>query len=171
VTYDPKPGDIGLTQIRGGVGLGIRLGQWANGDGFADFEHAFGYTGGGKIIEAEPGGARLSLLSRYAGDTVHWLVCPDEYREAMVRELTVLKGTPYSFLDYASLALHRLHVPAPHLRQYIQSSGHLICSQLVDRAAMRAGWHLFTDNRWEGDVTPGDLQVIWMQQHGAVSQV
>jgi hypothetical protein len=33
----------------------------------------------------------------------------------------------------------------------------MICSQLADEAAMRGGWHLFSDGRIPQDVTPGDL--------------
>lgn len=151
------PGDIGLVRIHGGVGLGIRLGQWLLGDGFQDFEHAFMQVNDVHLIEAEPGGARVAGLDEYAGERIVWLPCPDQYRPGVVAAALELVGTPYSFLDYLSLALRRFHVPAPHLRAYIQSSGHMICSQLADRAAALGGWHLWDDRRWEGDVTPGDL--------------
>jgi len=65
---------------------------------------------------------------------------------------------PYSFLDYAAIAAHRLHVPgAILLRRYVRSTKHLICSQLVDAAYARAGVHLFDDGRWPGYVTPSEL--------------
>lgn len=158
--YTPQPGDIGLVHMPGAVGKLIRFGQWLNSDGFADYEHAFVYVGEAdfepdRIIEAMPGGALLSPLDIY--DQVLWLKCPAEFRTGVAAAALSLRGVPYSFLDYASLAAHRLHIPAPHLRAYIRSSGHLICSQLADRAALLGGWKIFDDGRWEGDVTPGDL--------------
>jgi hypothetical protein len=115
------------------------------------------YVGGGVIVEAEPGGARRDRLSKYASFDVVWLTCPARRGPAVAVAARELIGTPYSFLDYAALATHRLHIPAPGLRHYIGDSGHLICSQLADEAARRGGWHLYTDNRWPGYVTPGAL--------------
>lgn len=166
MTYQPKPGDLGLTQISGWGGRAIRAGQWALGDGFADYEHAFGVsavTAGGtvRIVEAMPGGAH-EVDNWHDPARTRWLVCPDEYRDAVAAALWDCVGVPYSWADYASLAAHRFHVPAPGLRTYIRDSGHMICSQLVDHAAAVGGWHLFADRRWEGDVTPGDLNRLWV---------
>jgi hypothetical protein len=163
--YVPQLGDIGLVKIQGCVGTGIRIGQWLNGDGFEDFEHAFVVTFHDGLVEAMPDGARNVGLDRYDGQTVRYLRCPEKYQDQVARAALHLVGTPYSFLDYASLALHRFHVPAPHLRAYIRSTGHMICSQLADEAAKRGGWHLFDDGRWSGDVTPGDLNGLWREQH------
>lgn len=162
--YVPMPGDIGLTQISGNVGRGIRFGQWLDGDGFADYEHAFVYTGAGHIIEAEPSGARDSMLSRYDAARIAWLRCPSDYRVQVAQSARTHVGVPYSFLDYAAIAAHRAHVPTPGLRSYIDSTGHMICSQLADRAAMNGGWHLFDDGRWPGDVTPGSLWKLYDKQ-------
>ncbi len=63
----------------------------------------------------------------------------------------------YSFLDYLALAAHRYRLPVPGLRTYIKSTGHLICSQLVDACYQAAGVQLFDDHRWNGYVTPSDL--------------
>ncbi|MFJ9567446.1 hypothetical protein ACIRQQ_46390 [Streptomyces fuscichromogenes] len=60
---------------------------------------------------------------------------------------------PYCFADNAALATHGLHIPAPGLRTFVASTGHMICSQLVDRAYLDAHVHLFGDGRWEGYVT------------------
>lgn len=153
-------GDIGLVAIRGRVGQAIRLGQWALGDGYADFEHAFVQIGADQIVEAEPYGARLAPLSQYDGRAIVWLHCPDQYRPMVAAAARGMIGVPYSFLDYGALALHRLRIPAPHLRSYIESSGHMICSQLCDRAAELGGWHLFDDGRWHGYVTPSSLYAL-----------
>lgn len=171
--YQPRPGDIGLTNINGRVGRLIRVAQWANGTGFSDYQHAFvvvddGFPGSSQpynhIVEAEPGGARLALVSEYAERHVVYLRCPDACREAVAEAARGLLGTPYSFADYVSLAARRLRIPAPHLRAFIRDSGHQICSQLADCAAFRGGWTLFDDGRWEGDVTPGDLYQLYLRQ-------
>jgi hypothetical protein len=156
-TVAPQPGDIGITQIAGDVGTLIRVGQWLDGDGFANYEHAFVYVGNGEIVEAEPGGARIAPLDEYDPRTVVWLRCPAEHRTAVAAAARILEDTPYSAADYFALAAHRLHLPIPGLRSYVQSSGHLICSQLADRAARTGGWILFADGRWDGYVTPADL--------------
>lgn len=168
---EPGLGYIGLTAISGGVGRAIRFGQWMNGDGWSDYQHAFVHVGNGKIVEAEPGGAIESYVSRYAEETVRWLRCPEVLGPGVADAARSLLGTPYSFLDYGAIALHRLHVPAPHLKAYVQSSRHLICSQLCDEAAMLGGWHLFRDRRWPGFVTPGSLYRLYLLQVEADSSV
>jgi hypothetical protein len=157
-------GSIGLTQIHGGVGRAIRAGQWMLGDGFKDYEHAFVYVGGYRIIEAEPGGALRSSLGRYNPEKILWLRCPPEFGEAVAAAAVALIGTPYSFADYGAISAHRLHIPMPHLDHFIETSGHLICSQLADRAADKGGWHLFNDGRWVGDVSPGDITKLALAQ-------
>ncbi len=163
----PGPGWIGLVRIHGPIGFGIRAGQWANGDGWADIEHAFGMVDADTLVEAEPGGSRLAPLSKYDMERIVWLRCPPQYAQAVGAEFGRLVDVPYSFLDYDALALHRLHVPAPGLRAYIQQEGHLICSQLADLGAKRGGWKLFDDGRWEGYVTPGALRGLAAKQREA----
>lgn len=155
----PSPGDFGLVSISGIAGLGARIGQFLNGDGWTDYQHAFLVLDNGQILEAEPGGARIVPLSNYDGTNAIYSTwdLTDAQREAIVREARPLVGTPYSVLDYLSLAAHRLHIPAPHLRRYIADSGHMLCSQMVDEVYLRAGLHMYQDQRWSGDVTPGDL--------------
>jgi hypothetical protein len=156
----PQPGDIGLTQISGTAGRLIRLGQWLNGNGFADYQHAFLVLPDDRLLEAEPGGARIRPLSSYDDRSVLY-VCPPEYPPAMRKDVCAAAeryvGVPYSFLDYAAIAVHRIHLPVPGLRRYVAATGHMICSQLVDRCYQDAGVHLFDDGRWSGYVTPGAL--------------
>ena len=153
----PEPGDIGLTRISGVTGRLIELGQWLNGDGFSDFEHAFLVLPEQRLLEAEPGGARVRPLAEYQGIEVLY-VCPPgltaEQREAICARAPAYTGVPYSFLDYLAIAAHRFHLPVPGLRGYVASSRHEICSQLVDRIYLDAGVHLFDDNRWPRYVTP-----------------
>lgn len=167
--YRPRVGDIGITKITGAGGAAIRFGQWLNGDGFADREHAFVVTEndpagdtGPWIVEAMPGGAQHVV--NWHPD-VKWLVCPNTRRQAVANAALACVGTGYSWADYGMIALHRFHIPTPHLKAFIASSGHMICSQLADHAAMAGGWHLFDDGRWEGDVTPGDLYKLWAKHY------
>lgn len=159
--YTPRPGDIGLTTISGFGGWSIRFGQWLNGDGFRKYAHAFVFTGQGLIVEAMPGGAQE--VQNWHHDVVY-LRCPDGYRTAVAEAAHALVGTPYSFADYGALALRRFHVPAPHLDRYVKDSNHMICSQLADEAAWIGGWKIFSDGRWPGDVTPGDLTREYLRQ-------
>lgn len=154
---EPQPGDIGCTTIPGNVGRAIRAAQWLNGDGWANVEHCFVYVGDGNIAEAEPGGARLAPLTEYDSREIVWVRCPEIHRQAVAAAARSFIGTPYSAADYLALALRRFHIPAPGLRRYIQSSGHMICSQLADRAAHVGGWVLFGDGRWDGDVDPAEI--------------
>ena len=158
---DVRPGDFGLVRIEGGVGRAVRVGQMLLGDGFADFEHAFVYVGDGRIVEAQPGGARETGLADYEGRPIVWstgkVPVTDEQRAAIVAAAYSCRGVPYSFADYVSLTLARFHVRVPFVRRFVADTGHMICSQLVDQCYQDAGVHLFADRRWPGDVTPGDL--------------
>lgn len=155
----PEPGDIGLTSVLGPVGWGIRAGEWLLGAGFANYEHAFLVLDGGELVEAQPGGARIAPLSEYDGRHVLYVApeLTDAERHRICVQGRLLVGTPYSGLDYLALAAHRFHLPLPGLRSYVASTGHLICSELVDEAYVSAGVHLFADGRWPGYVTPADL--------------
>lgn len=155
------PGDFFLVPMRGIGGPAIQFGQFLNGDGFDPVQHAGMYLGDGVTIEAYPGGAIKGSIEAYSGVQIVWSsdffdLTPDQ-RMKLVEISLGFEGVPYSFLDYAALAAHRFHVPTPGLKRFIDSSGHMICSQLVDRVHELAGVQLFDDKRWHGDVTPGDL--------------
>lgn len=159
MTDQRQPGDLAAVRTGGDTGALIRLGEFLNGDGFGDYEHALIYIGGGEIVEAEPGGARRRARGVESGDlwsTGLWNLSTAT-RSRICAAATRYVGTPYGWLDYAALATHRLHIPAPGLRGYIASTGHMICSQLADQCYADAGVHLFADGRWPGYVTPGAL--------------
>lgn len=153
------PGDFALTKISGLTGRLIDAGQRLVGDG-SPVQHAFVYVGDGQIVQAMPGGAELIRLED-ASEPVVWssgeipLTATDRARIAAAAIWLV--GTPYSFLDYASIALAHYRIRPRWVRDFVADSGHLICSQLVDEVYLRAGVHLFDDGRLPGDVTPGDL--------------
>jgi uncharacterized protein YycO len=158
----PQPADFGLCRIPGYVGLAARIGIWLNGDGWHDSQHAFLVLDGDELLEAMPGGARVRPLTdadRTRATYSDWDLT-DEQRAAICTYGRTLVGTPYSILDYLSLALVRLRIRPPGLTKYIASTKSMICSQLVDTAYLRAGVHLFHDGRWSGDVTPGDLRKV-----------
>lgn len=156
---NPQPGDFGLVSIDGTVGLLIRFGQWLNGNGFANYEHAFIYIGDNKIIEAEPGGARIADLSEYDGRTLLWSTgrvnLTSEQRTAVVEASKGFVGTPYSFLDYLLLALKRVGVTVPLLNKRVIGSKHMICSQLVAAAYSMANIDLLNQPSYM--ITPADL--------------
>lgn len=158
---EPTAGNIGLTQIHGGLGFMIRVGQWLAGGGWANYQHTFicvdVVDGIATVVEAEPGGARYGVYG--PTDRVLWLDfgLTDSQQHAIVLAAERYVGTPYSFLDYFALAAHKFNIPAPHLRKYIASTGHQICSQLVDQCYQDAGIHLFEDRRWPGYVMPTDI--------------
>ena len=155
----PAPGDFGLVAIPGVVGKDIQIGQFLNGDGWSLYQHAFLYVGNGQIIEAHPGGASFARWDKY-GDRARWstgLIVP-KHPQLIAEIGRSFEGVPYSFLDYAAIASHTLHMPwSPLLKDFIADQRHMICSQLVDAAWANAGDQLFDDDRWPGFVTPGAL--------------
>lgn len=172
----PLPGDFFLVPMAGRIGFLIRVGQWLNGDGWRKVQHAGIYIGCNETIEAMPGGAIRGDIRRYRPEDIVWssgtrysYMADGSIGRGMVDELskveqgtialTAIKyeGTPYSFLDYLGLALARFRLRPRWLKAYIASTGHMICSQLVDQCYLEAGVHLFKDGRLPGDVTPADL--------------
>jgi len=164
VSKIPPAGSIGLVRIKGLVGQAIRVGQFLDGDGFRDFEHAFVlYQRGSSaelctVVEAEPRGARLAGLDEYKGRQVLWLSCPEQYAASMLAAAVTYVGVPYSFTDYVTVAAHHLHLPVSKLLEYVvEHSHHVVCSQLVVACADKAGWPLLPEHDWPGFVTPGRL--------------
>lgn len=163
----PQPGDFGLaTAAPWYADRLIRAGEWLNGDGFSQYSHAFVVVDGGMVVEAEPGGARLTPLADYTQHGVggslafsSWELT-DEQRHHLCVVARSLVGIGYSWADYFAIAAHRLHVPAPGLKAYIESCGHMICSQLTDYIYSTQDLHMFSDGRWPGFVTPADLSHV-----------
>jgi hypothetical protein len=111
------------------------------------------------IMEAEPGGA-VERPWHYQANPHKWSTgilppCPQAGEAALLYD-----GTPYSFLDYATIAAHAWHIPAPGLRAYVASTRSMICSQLADQSRLDGGSHLFDDGRWPGFVRPCDLGAL-----------
>lgn len=108
------------------------------------------------IVEAQPGGA-VEVPWHYEGRPHMWSSGIISMPEAAGQAAVEYAGVGYSFLDYFAIAAHELHIPVPGLRAFIASTRHMVCSQLVDRAAADAGKQLFADGRWAGYVKPSDL--------------
>jgi hypothetical protein len=174
-------GSFLLTRSPSRVSRLITAAEGLTGDG-TRYSHAALVVDGGHVVEALPDGARLTPLIRYVGRGGNVVVCDAPVRVAVVdavasgqinpweatdHEDTIrarvaaagraLAGTPYSFLDYLSLFLLHLGIRPAWLLRAVDNRRHMICSQLVDTAYEAAGLHLFTDGRFPGDVTPGDL--------------
>lgn len=175
VRRTPLPGDFGLTVISEPyVNAAIRVGEALNGDGFGSwqtspdksrhfrgFSHAFCLLDNGEILEAEPGGAVIRPNPYTDSATVYsqWDLTDDQRADADQMGRTLI-GVPYSAADYFALAAHRLHLPVPGLRRYVASSGHMICSQMVDWWYQLIGLQMFGDGRWPGYVTPEALTAV-----------
>lgn len=157
------------TQILGWAGILIGIGQWLCGKP-SPYQHAgLIVTASGDTVEAHPGGARFGHVDDYRGrrllvvdPVAHWAATRPgvdvlALREAVAVEGDRLRDVGYSWLDYAALALLHLHLPSRWVRNRVETSGHLICSALVDRALTRAGITMFPDRRLCGDVMPSDL--------------
>jgi hypothetical protein len=160
-----KPGDFLLVDFSNNpVGRAIRFGQWLNGDGFGKYEHAALYVGDGLIYEMTPyEGLRANPITEYDEKQLLWssgIINPSDVQRQLILKAAahyLLIDTDYSFADYGAIAAHRFHLPLPDLKNFIATSKHMICSQFVDQCYDDAGLHLFTDGRWPGYVTPGDL--------------
>lgn len=184
----PEPGDLGLTWITGWTGFWVSIGQWLLGDGGrwpwsrirrakklireatgqkVEFPrgfptHAFTVLPDGMVFEAQPGGAVIDSISRYDGRPVVYVHLPlTEYQRGITRVIAQsMVGTPYSFLDYLYLGLWRFGIRPDWLRDRVRDSGHMICSQACDKLAEIQGLNLFTDERLNQDVSPGDLFML-----------
>jgi len=170
----PQPGDFCCVPIAGRVGLGIEIAQFLAGDKFQPYEHAQVFVG-----QADAGGPHGYTVSAYPDRRGRrplpcepaelpgslWssgiLPLTDAQRQGIIAWCMRHTQVTYSFLDYLALELHTLRIPAPGLRDYIETSAHLICSQYTDMAWGRGGGvQLFDDGRWAGYVKPGDLAML-----------
>lgn len=161
MTVIPRPGDFFLAPMPGWGGRAIGIAERLNGQGKLKIQHAGMYMGNDLTVEAYPGGAIQGDITRFHPTSLVWssglIELTPEQRLNLCKAAIGYLHVPYSDLDYVALAAHRFHIPAPHLRAYIASTKHMICSQLVDQCYLDAGVHLFDDGRWPGYVDPGAL--------------
>jgi hypothetical protein len=157
----PEPGDFAVVSVSGQGGALISAMERIAYDHSTHWDHAFIYIGQGCIVQAMTGGAETAPLGSYAyaiwSTGILFPTAPQRRAIVAAANADAARKVPYSYLDYAAIAAHRFHIPAPGLREYIASTSHLICSQLVDQCWADAGYHLFDDGRWPGYVSPFDL--------------
>jgi hypothetical protein len=157
----PRPGDFAVVDTGTRSPMLIRLTRALSRGGFTMFNHAVICSrvrrdGTVYVVEAMPGGAKENVW-RYDDHDHLWSTGIVKTSREAGRAALKYVDRPHSWLDYAAIAAHASHVRALGLRRYIASSRHLIGSQLVDRAELDAGVHLFADRRWRGYVRPSDL--------------
>lgn len=163
-TPGPLPGDFAVVSMGGQGGALISAMEQIAYDHATHWDHAFVYTGGGKIVQAEPSGAQVRPLGTY--EYAIWstgILFPTAVQRGAIiaaAERYAAEKVGYSWLDYAAIAAHRFHVPAPGLKSFIASTRRMICSQLVDQCWLDGGYHLFSDGRWPGFVAPIDLGLL-----------
>ena len=163
-----KVGDIGLIKVRGFVGKLIRAMQFLNGSPWSDckYEHSFIVTDADRLwgFEAQPGGAHFfDIKEKYGDEEIVWIRPANltaQQQADLVKQAEILKGTPYSFMDYTALLSHRLHLPLPGLRTYVNSSNHDICSQIIGLMYQRIKVPLF-GGKWPGYVTPANYYTTY----------
>lgn len=171
MTYTPKRGDFFITVSRSRIGAIVRFLQALVGD-YTIFTHAGMVVtdqdseGHQDIVEAMPGKAKLSDLSKYRDDpnTIYSRFdLTDAQRDALVQHALSYVGTQYAWSEYLFLALAHWGWRTGWIKKYIKNSGHMICSQLVSQVYTDAGINLFTDGRIPEEVVPGDLAnlLLW----------
>jgi hypothetical protein len=149
----PIPGDFGVQRSNNLAGRVIRVATRSH------FNHAFVVIEDGMVVEAQPGGAVIAALGDRTGVVYSTgsVDLHDSDRTIICRAAKALVGTPYGWLDIASIGLLQYGVRLKPVRDRVLRRDELICSQLVDTAYAIAGVHLFQDGRLPLDVTPGDL--------------
>lgn len=169
IQVTPEPGDLAVVNTVNEAATLVQLAESLSGGGFSQWNHVAVCTrvdAGGQvwIAEAEPGGA-VEVPWHYDGVPYLWstglLPTNQAVADAAVRYTQAgpwgPEGVPYSFADYAAIAAHCWHVPAPGLKDFIASTMHMMCSFLADRCKLEGGVHLFDDGRWPGYVRPSDI--------------
>jgi hypothetical protein len=157
----PRPGDFAVVDTATRASRLIQLGEALSGGGFTMFDHAVICSrvrrdGTVYIVEAMPSGAKQNVW-HYDDHDHLWSTGLVKTSTKAGKAALAYVDTPYSWLDHTAIAAHASHLWGPGMRHYVASKKHLICSQLVDRAELDAGVHLFADRRWPGYVRPSDL--------------
>lgn len=132
----------------------------------ADTYHAVLAVSETEAVSAEPHGAVIRPLDAFPHTVWSNFALTDGQRFNIVRWGRKFVGVPYNFADAIALGLGRkFGYEAPDwVKRRLSTDSRLLCSQLVDSAYEHAGVHLFADGRLPGDVTPGDLEIIWKRR-------
>jgi len=164
----PTPGDFCVVATPGIMARLIRIVTRST------VNHAFILVAPGRIIEADPSGAKETDLARYDGmyqvwsdmdlsPTVRAAIVDAAHKYTCIKKVDgICVGAPYSWVDDLCIGLADLfgwHVPA-WVRTRLGRPDRLMCSQLVDQCYLDAGVHLFSDGRIPGDVAPASLLTL-----------
>lgn len=155
VTADPRPGQYGCVKTRGIIAWLIRLAtrSWCN--------HVFVVIGGGRIIEAEPGGARVADLSEYAGCRVSFNDgdrMTAGQRNRIVTAAVGMIGDEYNYLAFGADALASLGWTWRWLFKLArQDHKVMLCSQMAARCGLEGRMDWLCGHRAAVYVTPADL--------------
>jgi hypothetical protein len=162
----PLPGDFGVVATSGPWldRIAAHLIRWGTD---SPVNHAFIAIGDGRIVEAVRH-VKVDFADQY--DDIVWSTgrLPDtltpstSQRQEIVNAALAMVGDRYNVLDILAIGLAQKRVG--HLvsdqtwwAKRLSADGREICSQLVDKAYLEAGLHLFDDGRLPGLVSPGDL--------------
>ena len=179
-----RPGDVIFPTIDGYAGILVGAGQILLGDATKEewkVRHVAMVTQAQRvgslphIVQAMPHGAEEVQLSPESFASGFPILRPHYYEQGGVfsdppypaqsydaaESARRYIGVPYSFLDYAAIAGRHALAMQPTKRtpfdNYITTTGHMICSQLVDQALTDTDYHVFDDGRIPQDVTPAAL--------------
>lgn len=111
-------------------------------------------------VEAQPGGAVLSPLSKWPNAVWSNFPLTPAQAEGTAQWAIDHIGTPYGFLDDAAIGIGLLlnHWAGFELQRFLSSDHSLQCAQLADAALTKGGkFKVFDDNRLDGAVYPGSF--------------
>jgi hypothetical protein len=116
------------------LGYAIMLQTWSK------YCHAFIFIGDGKIVEAQPSGATVSPLSKYANKNIVWSTddLDTSQRQIIIAKARALVGKGYGFLDIFAQALVRFGLKNAWLWRIVESQDRYICSQLCSKCGVTA---------------------------------
>lgn len=150
----PPPGSYGCVRTGGFYAWLIRVGTRSH------FNHAFVVMEDGRIIEADPGGARWARLSDYGTDSMVFNtldVTTEDQRRRIMDKAVALLGTPYGWTDIVRLSLRCLGLNWSWLTKRADEEKAMICSQLVAACGQAGGQAWLCGRSFPAEVTPGDL--------------
>lgn len=150
----PAPGTYACVRTGGFYAWLIRVGTRSA------YNHAFIVHTDGRIIEADPGGARWSTLDAYKNHQLLYDVSEPmtpQQRAQVCKRAETLIGTPYGWTDIARLALRCLGLKWGWLTRAANNERAMICSQLVAACGDSAGLDWNCGREAPAAVTPGDL--------------
>jgi hypothetical protein len=159
---EPQVGDIGLVDVKGGLGAVISFLQYAY-SGNVKALHSFLVLEDGMILESNYRvGARIVSIDKYIGKAVYlsWNLTT-ESRKAIAEEAKKYVSVKYSYLEYLYMTTSKFGRASQWLSNKIISSNKYICSSLIACIYGNAGVSVFDKPYLL--VTPGDIFKSYLQ--------